>query len=70
MSSMFPWQKYLLCHQFEPKKIISENTLNYGIRRMPLLITALLSFMAVQVQMKISIVIIVLIIVWPHASRK
>ncbi|CAK7032416.1 tyrosine-type recombinase/integrase [Saezia sanguinis] len=30
----FPWQKYLLCHQFEPKKIISENTLNYGIRRM------------------------------------
>jgi len=30
----FPWQKYLLCHQFEPKKIISENTINYGIRRM------------------------------------
>lgn len=34
MASMYPWQKYLLCHQFEPKKIISENTLNYGIKRL------------------------------------
>ena len=30
----YPWQRYLLCHQYDPKKIISENTLNYGIRRM------------------------------------
>lgn len=34
ISWMYPWQKYLLCNQFDPKKIISENTLNYGIRRL------------------------------------
>ena len=34
MDMRYPWQQYLLCHQFDPKKIISENTLNYGIRRM------------------------------------
>ena len=31
MSMRYPWQQYLLCHHFEPKKVISENTLNYGI---------------------------------------
>jgi len=34
LDSRYPWQQYLLCHQFEPKKVISENTLNYGIRRL------------------------------------
>jgi len=31
ISVRFPWQKYLLLHRTKPEKIISENTLNYGI---------------------------------------
>jgi len=27
----FPWQKYLFLHRSKPEKMISENTLNYGI---------------------------------------
>lgn len=30
----YPWQPYLLCHRSNPREIISENTLNYGIRRL------------------------------------
>jgi len=30
----YPWQKYVLCNKYDPKKIISENTLNFGISRM------------------------------------
>ena len=34
LSWMYPWQKYLLCQQLEPKQMISENTLNYGVQRL------------------------------------
>ena len=30
----YPWQPYLLCHRNDPREIISENTLNTGIRRL------------------------------------
>lgn len=30
----YPWQPYLLCHRNDPREIISENTLNSGIRRL------------------------------------
>jgi len=30
----YPWQPYLLCHRSNPKEIVSENTLNCGIRRL------------------------------------
>ena len=33
LAAKYPWQKYLLCHQYNPNEIISENTLNYGLRR-------------------------------------
>ena len=33
LETSFPWQKHLLCHQYYPSEMISENTLNYGLRR-------------------------------------